>query len=209
MTVTQQKTSVEELRLSTLPDRSHLELSFVYTPEDVEKLHFAKSSIFVDGYTIAPDVQDNNRISISAKTAFMRSGVADRVDLNRAVIDDHLVVGQPVEFTQERRGGKTFESTLYVAGIKTTSPKPPRSIDLFSLPAGTVVQVRSASLETAIFITGEQPLREQPAMLPVFTSSIPAFGDAAAYPIPVQRFVIEGERFGRMSKVLEAHIVRC
>lgn len=207
-TATPQKT-VSTINLSELPERTRFNIVFSFEPVRVFEDNTARvssdHSLFIDGYTIGAKLEIGNRITISAKTTVSRSDRHLSTIIDRATIDNVLSIGDRVLLKQQN-----VTTELYVTHIVVVEPEPPRSIDLYSLPAGSVVMVRSASKELAIFITGDpafQPYKGAQLTMLAFTASFPPEVGAPAYRVPVQQFVTEGERFDRMTKVLNAYVV--
>ena len=162
-TATPQKT-VSTINLSELPERTRFNIVFSFEPVRVFEDNTARvssdHSLFIDGYTIGAKLEIGNRITISAKTTVSRSDRHLSTIIDRATIDNVLSIGDRVLLKQQN-----VTTELYVTHIVVVEPEPPRSIDLYSLPAGSVVMVRSASKELAIFITGD----------PAFQRAISAF----------------------------------
>lgn len=207
MTSTATKQSVQTIDLSTLPERTHLYISLnhaLYEGNEPHQLYFTYY-VSIDGYSLGEDAVDG-RVTISAKTSFVDSHRQTVSQMSRATIDSTLSVGEMVTLIQD---GVTTE--LYVVEIGVTEPKPVHTIDLHALPAGSAVVVRSASMESTIFITGAAPSfkRTEDATPDIwaFVANMPVLEEgASSHYVPVERFVTVGERFGIKTKVLDAYV---
>lgn len=202
------QTEVGSLQFSTLPERTHVRVSLGDSKE--EAMRIGGWGVSLDIYTLS-EAPEGGRITVSARSQHGKMGYdGNFLVLDRARIADLIEVGMTTLFQQERfwRTLSPFMREMYVSRISFCPPSPePVEIDLFEQPAGTLVEYRSASLETGVVITGAEPITHGgKTLLPAFSSRFPSSNGADIEAVLLERYLTEGKPFGRVSKVLKAQV---